>query len=389
MRTETIAMMALALSVGAARAAEPRPWGAVTGQDVHVRSGPNKAYRDMCKLGKESVVEILGASADGNWLRIAAPKEGNVWIFAKFVEVKGSRGVLTGDKVRVRVRPDLNAELVNRLDKGAVLRVKGRRDQWLKIAPPKGSLAWINTKYVRRMTDDEKKAFVRKKIELARIEAERKRLEAERVARLRREAERKRRETRLVAQADALLVKALGADIKGRPLAGPLRSYEHAAGQVRDAGLRSNIQAKIAIIRAMQNVQLAMRKEVFPAPLPKVDLGRAIGKTAAARFVVAYRLARKIAEDAVNRRVGPPSRERTLDGWITYLGAGLGHTGATHRLTKDGRLLALVRSGAVDLASFVGIHVRIAGKVSGDAALPGRGQKAEIIRVARLQIVFN
>ena len=218
MTKATAVLAALAVSVlfaTAAGAAEVAPHGLITGDSVYVRSGEAQSYRAIGKLKKGEFVNTITVSNDGKWVRVVAPVQADVWIFAKFVKVTGGKGVVTGSKVRVRARPDLKGELVNRLGKGAALTVKGRQGDWLKIAPPKGTVAWIHAQYVRLMTGAEVAAYRRAQTDLARREAEKKRLAAEKAkleaelalkkkqaeeARLKAEAERKERVAELAAK---------------------------------------------------------------------------------------------------------------------------------------------------------------------------------------------
>jgi len=318
MTKAAVALAALAASVVfavcAAEAAETAPHGLVTGDSVYIRSGDAKAYRSMGKLKKGEFVPVIAVSNDGKWVRIIPPAAADVWIFAKFVDVNGGRGVVNGDNVRVRVRPDLKGEMVNKLKKGTVLNVKGREGGWLKIAPPKGTVAWVHAQYVKRMTAPEAAAHRRKQTDLARREDAEKKKRAADLARRKREEEAHRK-----AQSD-LARKRAAAEERARKL-------------------------------ALQNLARA-RAAIFAA---------------------------KRAADA----------ETKLEGWVSYIGPGMEHTGATHRITRGGRVVGLVRSGRVDLGAFVGARVRISGRERGQASLPWRSGKVGIVDVAGIQIVLD
>ncbi len=241
MRIRTAALVAALFSVIAcANGAEVRRWGAVTGDNVRVRSGPAEGYREMCELDKDEVVEILEISPDKRWFRIVAPEKGDVWVHGQYVDVEGERGVLTGDRVRVRVRPDVNAEQVHRLDKGAVVRVKSREGDWIKIAPPEGSVAWISAEYVTPMSDEDMARFRRKKTDEERQKAEIARTERERA---------------MVAEADRLFAAELDRPVEKRSLAKVLRAYESVQQQIKDEALRDRVAVQLALVRAMQDVQ--------------------------------------------------------------------------------------------------------------------------------------
>lgn len=290
----------------AAIAAEPRPHGLVTGDNVYVRSGDAKAYRSMGKLKKGEFVPVIAVSKDGKWVRIIPPATADVWIFAKFVDVSNGRGVVNGDKVRVRVRPDLKGEMVNKLKKGAVLKVKGRKGDWLKIAPPKGTVAWVHARYIRRMTVAEVAAHRREQADLARREAEKKKRAAE-LARRKREEEARRK-----------------------------------------------AEAELARRR--------LEEEERAKELAAQNLARA-----------------KAAIDAAKRAA---DAETKLEGWVSYIGPGMEHTGATHRIMRDGRVVGLVKSGRVDLDSFIGSRVRITGLAMGAGS-------ARAVHVSGIRMLFD
>jgi uncharacterized protein YgiM (DUF1202 family) len=397
----------LLMVTGMASAAEPYGWGIMMGDDVYVRSGAGKNFRDMCMLKKGAEVKVWDVSADEQWLRIEAPPEGDVYIFARYVSVQGNLGTLTGDKVRIRVRPELTAEVVNQVSKGARLTVKGRQGDWLKIAPPKDSVAWISAKFVKRMTADQYALHKKAQTDAVRREQELKRKAAERLARLKREAEqrkleaaRKQREAAMVAKADKLLKAELAKPVQKRSLSAALAAWRQVQGGVKDSALRSKATAATVIIREMQTVQSAMARKADPRPLAKFDFNAAKARLGLGREVdallAAHKEATQIAKAArpVKPPVRPPVKPPALppgvrEGWLTYLGAGLSHTGASYRLVLDRDVVALVKSDAVDFTSLVGMRVRVAGKRVGTARLTSGEARADVIDVARVQILFR
>ena len=290
---------ALLLAASAGFAAEPSSLAVVTGDGVYIRSGSAKPYRHIGKLGKGEVVPVLAASDDGHWVQIVAPESADVWIHATLVTVEGERGIVNADKVRVRARPDLKGELVNRLDQETVVTVKGREGNWLRIAPPPGTTAWVHAQYVRRMTDDEMAAYELERAELARkqVEEEQERLDAD------------------LAQKEA----------------------EEAA--------RREAEAELA------------RKEAEEA-------------------------ARGTAESEWVGRTEP--HDITLDGWISVAGPGLEHTGATHRITRNGEVLALLRTLRVNLDAFLGVRVCVAGR-----EVAAEDKSPRVLNVAGVQAAFE
>ncbi len=379
----TIAIGALVLFAVSGAAGGVSPHGLITGNAVRVRSGPHKSFREMCELDKGTVVTILGVSDNGKWLRIAAPEDGNVWIFGKYVDVAGGRGVVNGDRVRVRIRPNGKGEVVNKLNHGAAVKIKGRKEGWLRIVPPKNTVAWVSAGDVQRMTAGEFRALT-----------EQEATEAARKARQEAKADRRRREARMVAKADELLVAELDKELADRSLAEPLCSYQNAQKQVKDAELLRSVERRIALILAMQDVQSALAKKTAPRPLPKIDFSRVVAglnvqKPVGEHLLAAHRRAEQVAEQARQGAARRQGAENEFEGWLTYLDPALKRTGATYKITKARRVLALVKSGRVNLASFVGMRVQIVGTSSGHVRLSPGADEIGIVDVAHLRPAFE
>lgn len=70
----------------------------------------------------------------------------------------GWRGLVTGDRINVRAEPSTQAEIVTQLEKGAEVRVLGRKDQWLLCQLPGGDArepVWIYATLVARAPAEE------------------------------------------------------------------------------------------------------------------------------------------------------------------------------------------------------------------------------------------
>ena len=395
MKIRTAAIVALVFFAAAASAAEQPTHGVVAGQDVRVRSGPGKNYRDMCVLNRDAIVQVVGVSGDGEWLRITAPPKANVWIYAKYVDVDGALGVVNGDKVRVRVRPELTGELVNQVNTGTVVKVKSQKGDWLRIAPPDGTEAWVSAGHVKRMTDEEFAAYEEVK---AREQAEAERLaeEAEQEA-ARKTAEEARKQAeeaqktldhKLFDDADAILAAELDKEFMGRALDTARTAFEAAQQQVRDDELLKTIAVKLAVIEAMEAVQATIAAEVEPPPF-NFDFVAAKETYGVGREVddlfAACEQARQLAREAEAAQIA--DAEKALSGWIVPAGPALANKGIRYKIIRDRRTVALLKSEQVDLDAFAGIRVQVSGKSAGEAELPG-GQAAQVVDVERIVIVL-
>jgi uncharacterized protein YgiM (DUF1202 family) len=70
------------------------------------------------------------------------------------------KGVLTGDRVRIRVGPSMSHAEILKLNKGNEVRVYAREGKWLKIAVPESATLWIHKKYVKEATGETGKGVV-------------------------------------------------------------------------------------------------------------------------------------------------------------------------------------------------------------------------------------
>lgn len=82
--------------------------------------------------------------AEGDWVGVAVPDRLSLWVFAEFVR----EGVVVPDTLNIRAGPGINYNVVASMDRGEAVTVRGRTGDWLEIAPPAGSTLWISREYV-------------------------------------------------------------------------------------------------------------------------------------------------------------------------------------------------------------------------------------------------
>ncbi|MCF7817733.1 MAG: SH3 domain-containing protein [Kiritimatiellales bacterium] len=117
----------------------------VIGDRVSLRAKPdvNSELLDRAMRGEE--MELLGAT--NGWVAVQAPDSLNFWVAAKYIQ----NGVVQADKLNVRSGPSPNYNVVAVVNKGDALALRGEFNEWLKIAPPSGSLVWISDEFVERI----------------------------------------------------------------------------------------------------------------------------------------------------------------------------------------------------------------------------------------------
>lgn len=129
--------------------------GEVTGDEVHLRSGPGVNYYPVARLHKGDRVVIVERKPA--WVGVAPPSSTYSLVAKLFVDADGQgRGVINGDRVWVRAGTELSDDKYakqTRLSKGARVTIVGQSGEFHKIVPPKGAILWISEDYVRAVEE--------------------------------------------------------------------------------------------------------------------------------------------------------------------------------------------------------------------------------------------
>ncbi len=137
------------------------PYEAVVRQDdVSVRSGPGRAFYPTSKLKVGDRVSVVRHN-HGGWYMIQPPPGSFSWVPARTVERgEGNRGTITVNNTPARVgsdESDLRDVVQRNLAKGEVVEIlgekvltnpDGRKEQWLRIAPPKYEWRYVLGQFV-------------------------------------------------------------------------------------------------------------------------------------------------------------------------------------------------------------------------------------------------
>ena len=112
-----------------------------TGNRVSLRAKPslNAEILDRAMQGEEFV--SLGET--NGWRAIQAPETLSFWVARQYVV----DGVVQPARLNVRSGPGPSYSVVDIVDKGDKLAVRGEFNGWVKIAPPAGCKVWISAEY--------------------------------------------------------------------------------------------------------------------------------------------------------------------------------------------------------------------------------------------------
>jgi len=114
---------------------------------VNVRSGSNLTYEIIGCVEAEDKLYVTGGNK--NWFEIVLPKKMSVWIHSKLIRQNEDKGRVLKDGVNVRVKPSTRNSIVCQLFTGDEVQILDKKNGWLKITPPEGSLGWIHKNYVK------------------------------------------------------------------------------------------------------------------------------------------------------------------------------------------------------------------------------------------------
>jgi len=123
----------------------------VTGSRVSIRSGPNVDYKRVMRASKGLHVIVVGEEQD--WARILVPAGRVVWVHSSLVTVdpETNVGVVTADKVNIRMNPEPEADVLGQLSRDTRVEVTGGEGDWVEIKPPSAATVFISKEYLKRI----------------------------------------------------------------------------------------------------------------------------------------------------------------------------------------------------------------------------------------------
>jgi hypothetical protein len=134
-------LVVLVLAVSAV-AAEDEVKVEVTGNRVSLRAAPelNSVFLDRAMKGDSLV---LADDSNAEWLGVFPPESVDLWVHSEFIR----DNKVVPEQLNIRSGPSLNHSVVGVVERAQELTIRGEVAGWLRIAPPKGSVAWISRQY--------------------------------------------------------------------------------------------------------------------------------------------------------------------------------------------------------------------------------------------------
>lgn len=149
--------------------------GKVTGDQVRLRMQPELDGAPILELEKNHLLSIVGQ--EGDFYAVSAPQEIKAYIFRSFV----LDGVVEGNRVNIRLSPDLEAPILGHVNSGD--RVEGvvaeENKKWLEISPPASCRFYVSKEFIEKVGDlgfiakmESRKESVRQLLDSASLVAE-------------------------------------------------------------------------------------------------------------------------------------------------------------------------------------------------------------------------
>ncbi|MFH1422091.1 MAG: SH3 domain-containing protein, partial [Planctomycetota bacterium] len=160
-------MFIMSIFFSIAIAQENTPYeGVISGDRVHIRAGSGTAHKSLTKLNKgDKVVIVSKKEISGEiWFEIEIPKDVFLFISQRYVEKKEEKGdaligvIKTeedGGLVSIRTGVEADDVVIGTVKNGDTVRIRGTKDGWYNILPPKGFTAWVHGDYVTAVNNQE------------------------------------------------------------------------------------------------------------------------------------------------------------------------------------------------------------------------------------------
>ncbi|MBF0484512.1 MAG: hypothetical protein HQL25_07400 [Candidatus Omnitrophica bacterium] len=136
-------------------AEEQFPFVAETVSDlVNVRASQSPDFESLYQARIGTKFVVVGKLY--SWYKVELPMDAVVYVAAKYVQLcsDNTEGVITGDKVNVRAKQDVDGTAVGRVLKGDKISVLKVALDWLSIRPPSGSFGWVKIDSLKFISQD-------------------------------------------------------------------------------------------------------------------------------------------------------------------------------------------------------------------------------------------
>jgi uncharacterized protein YgiM (DUF1202 family) len=355
------ALAGLVLSYAIAIAESFPAAGEISGDKVHLRSGPHTKFQSLKMLEKGLKITVLGD--EGDFYLIKCPAEVPVWISASFLVITGEFGAVKGTNINLRAKP-VNGDVVGSVSEPTKMKVMEKKDDWIKVEAPVTTKVYVSKSFVKIIVETPKASDT----------PHVKTTPSQSPTPVKTPTPTPTDEiTKKFENAEKLFAEAEGTkDILAADFSAPMRLYKDILTDPAAAKLHEEAERKIARC----DFWLAYQEAARDLKGQKEELQKKLDE-------LKKELERKLKELADERAKKAEKEEEFLaTGWVYSIGGVIGKP-ATHRLVQGGKVLYLLKSDSFKLDDFWGQFVG----VKGDVLPQPEGWEAQIIVVKDIKVL--
>ncbi len=112
----------------------------VKATSANFREKPNEAAKIKFSADKFYPVEVIERKS--GWAKVKDFEGDEAWVAERML-AKQSTIVVAVDRANIREKPQTNADVLFKVEKGEVFRIEERKDGWMKVVDAKGDGGWI------------------------------------------------------------------------------------------------------------------------------------------------------------------------------------------------------------------------------------------------------
>jgi len=146
----------------AAPVAPSKSMARITGTDVRIRQGPGTYTNILGYYALNEPVEIIDKSND--WIKVRRSNGDVGWVSAQYCHKDGEKvenvatqrsmsAKITGNRVWIRKHPSWNTQVLGHFNDNEEVELIEDRDPWRKVKRKNGQIAWVISRYCRRLDE--------------------------------------------------------------------------------------------------------------------------------------------------------------------------------------------------------------------------------------------
>ena len=125
----------------------------VNSNNINVRTDSTVTAAVICKVNRGDSVEVVGEFYD--WYKIRLPQPAPAFIKKDLVALLDEKTLkVIKDNINVRLSPSERSAIIGRVEKDETLTMLKDEGDWYRVAPPKNSFGWVYKRFVDRINSN-------------------------------------------------------------------------------------------------------------------------------------------------------------------------------------------------------------------------------------------